>query len=80
MTEELRVFKAAEVTEALHASIRLIFRVLLCLKNHQQEVLIYISILFYQQFLFLLEADSVVMKPVNSYNSGGRCSLGVPTL
>lgn len=78
MTAELRVFKAAEMTEALHASIRLIFRVLL--KNHQQEVLIYISILFYQQFLFLLEADSVVMKPVNSYDSGGRCSLGVPTL
>lgn len=77
MTAELQVFKAAEMTEVLHASIRLIFRVLL--KNHQ-EVLIYISILFYQQFLFLLEADSVVMKPVNSYDSGGRCSLGVPTL
>lgn len=80
MTEGLRVFKGAEVTEALPASISLIFRVLLCLKDHLQEVLIYISIPFYQQFLFLLEADSVVMKPVNSYTSGGWCSLGVPTL
>ena len=80
MTEGLRVFKGTEVTEALPASISLIFRVLLCLKDHQQEVLIYISRPFCQQFLFLLEADSVVMKPVNSYTSGGWCSLGVPTL
>lgn len=68
MTAELRVFKAAEMTERCMLVSGSSSRVLL--KNHQQEVLIYISILFYQQFLFLLEADSVVMKPVNSYDSG----------